>query len=178
MPNASSFNTLTEVATGSVTWRELGNSNFGLLDSLLDPSLATRTVLVGAYSTIPASGIAGRLFLSSDTLQLFVDTGAFWYLIASPRPIINSSVSLTLVLSHARARIRLNAAGAIVVTVPLNSAVAFPVGTEILISRIGVGAVSVAATTGVTINASSLSIANQYGAATITKVGTDEWDLN
>ena len=63
-------------------------------------------------------------------------------------------------------------------TVPLNSSVAFPVGTQINILQTGVGQTTVVATGGVTINgAPGLKLRTQWSAATLIKRATDTWVL-
>lgn len=75
--------------------------------------------------------------------------------------------------------VEMNVATANVVTVPLNSTVAFPVGSQILISQYGAGVTSVAPAGGVTIRSvnGSLNLGIQYSAATLVKIGTNEWYL-
>lgn len=90
----------------------------------------------------------------------------------------DATTTRTLALTDANDYIRFTSASDTTLTVPLNSSVAFPTGTRIDFSRMGVGNVTVAATGGVTINkAEGLKIAAQYKAATLVKVATDEWDL-
>ena len=64
-------------------------------------------------------------------------------------------------------------------TVPLNSSVAFPIGTTIEIVQYGLGKTSIAATGGVTIYSvgDKKSLTAQYASATITKIATDSWTL-
>jgi hypothetical protein len=71
----------------------------------------------------------------------------------------------------------MNSASANNLTVPLNSSVAFPTGTEITIMQYGAGKTTIVATGGVTLRsrASLLSIGAQYTGVTLLKVGTDEW---
>ncbi len=85
----------------------------------------------------------------------------------------------TLVLTDAHTYIRANSASDITFTVPPNSSVAFPVGTEIIFIRYGTGALDVLAGSGVTINSpnSSLIVADQFGQVALYKIGTDEWML-
>jgi len=87
--------------------------------------------------------------------------------------------SATLALIDANTWHYCNSASAIVITVPANSSVGFQVGTEVVLARGGVGAVSIAAAVGVTIYShnSLLNIANQYQEVRLKKVGTDEWIL-
>jgi Major tropism determinant N-terminal domain/Protein of unknown function (DUF1565) len=65
------------------------------------------------------------------------------------------------------------------VTVPTNSNVAFPIGSTISISNAGTGLLTIDAASGVTLNKldTQTFTLNQFGTATLTKVGTDEWDL-
>ncbi len=87
------------------------------------------------------------------------------------------TVSITLALTNQGNYIRLNDASTpIVVTVPTNASVAFPIDTEITLFSLGAAANTVAATGGVTINNAGLTI-TRYKAAVLKKVGADEWDL-
>ena len=64
--------------------------------------------------------------------------------------------------------------------IPLNSAVAFPIGTRIEIIQEGAGQITVQGTTaGVTLNSSGgkTKLAAQYAQATILKTATDTWYL-
>lgn len=85
----------------------------------------------------------------------------------------------TLVLTDQGKFIYTTNGSATTITVPPNSSVAFPVGTQIDFAQYAAGKVTFAQGSGVTINSvSSLkSIAAQNGAATLVKQGTDEWLL-
>jgi hypothetical protein len=87
--------------------------------------------------------------------------------------------SYTLVLSDADKLVEMDVATANNLTIPLNSTVAYAVGTQIDISQYGAGQTTFVATSGVTIRSANnwLKINARYGAATLTKVGTDEWYL-
>jgi hypothetical protein len=65
------------------------------------------------------------------------------------------------------------------ITVPPNSSVAFPTGTEIVILSYTASTVDVAKGSGVSVNSkdAKLVIDGQYAAATLKKMGTDEWVL-
>lgn len=89
-----------------------------------------------------------------------------------------TGTSYTLVLTDADKLITLSNAGAITLTVPPNSSVAFPTGTRIDLAQLGAGQVTVAQGAGVTINVPAsltLLLAEQYAEATLTKYGTDTW---
>ena len=89
------------------------------------------------------------------------------------------TVSSTLALAHKGQTVLVNSASAVIVTVPLNSAVAFPVNSQIELVRYGAGTVTIAATGGVTIRSSEskATINKQYESVILTKIGTDEWLL-
>jgi hypothetical protein len=66
-------------------------------------------------------------------------------------------------------------------TIPLNSSVAFPDGSIFTLYNEGSGDITVTASVGVTLreagttNSGTDFIINQYGLATVIKIGTDEW---
>ena len=70
-------------------------------------------------------------------------------------------------------------AAAQTVTVPPNSSVAFPIGTQIDCAQIGAGKVTFAEWAGVTIQSKAWNkaISAQYVGATLKKIGTDTWLL-
>lgn len=120
--------------------------------------------------------VASKLDVAGDTM-----TGNLEFSFGSgvvANIITESTTSRTLALTDAFSYIRTTNASATTITVPLNSSVAFPVGTRIEVIQGGTGQTSFAATGGVTVNtATGLKISAQYRAATLIKVATDEWDL-
>jgi hypothetical protein len=87
--------------------------------------------------------------------------------------------SYTLVIGDAGKLVEMNNASANNLTVPPNSSVAFPTGTQILISQYGAGQTTVVAGSGVTIRSASnyLKLSSQYSGATLVKIASDEWYL-
>jgi hypothetical protein len=87
------------------------------------------------------------------------------------------TAAYTLVLADAGKAVEMSNAAARTITVPPNSAVAFPVGTVIELTRMGAGAVTVVAGAGVTIRnaATVLTLRAQYSVVTIRKRAADEW---
>jgi hypothetical protein len=67
----------------------------------------------------------------------------------------------------------------VTITVPANTTIAFPVGTQIAVLRNGTGTVTFAGASGVTVNSkdSALAIAGQYASAALLKTATDTWQL-
>lgn len=86
----------------------------------------------------------------------------------------------TLVLTDASKVVEFTNSGAVTVTIPPNSSVAFPIGTAILLTQIGTGAVSIAPGSGVTLNsrANYRKIAAQYSSVSLRKRATDSWILD
>lgn len=97
----------------------------------------------------------------------------------SDEVVTNAQVaSYTLVLSDKGKLVEMGVGTANNLTVPLNSSVAFPVGTEINILQTGAGQTTVVATGGVTINGTpGLKLRAQWSYATLIKRATDTWVL-
>lgn len=82
----------------------------------------------------------------------------------------------TLVLGDAGKLIEMSGGGTL--TVPLNSNVAFPVGTQIMVLQTGASQVTVAPQSTVTINGTpGLKLRAQWSFATLIKRATDTWAL-
>lgn len=91
---------------------------------------------------------------------------------------INDQVgtTYTFALTDNGALVRCSNASAITVTVPLNSTIALPIGSQILVSQAGAGRVTLSPAGGVTLNNSlSLSSRAQYSILALIKTGTDTW---
>lgn len=86
--------------------------------------------------------------------------------------------SYTLVLTDAEKMIDMYSATATTLTIPKNSAVAFPVGSIVAVRQKGVGVVTIAPVdTDVTINApGDLETSGQYTIGVLVKIGTDIWE--
>jgi hypothetical protein len=89
-----------------------------------------------------------------------------------------TGTTYTSVLADNGKIVEMNNASANTLTVPLNSSVAYPVGAQINILQTGTGQTTVAATGGVTINATpGLKLRAQWSSATLIKRATDSWVL-
>lgn len=132
----------------------------------------------------PSSPTNGQLFTDGDkTWQYSSSTGA-WKLetqiLNAAQLEINAQTgtTYTLALTDAGKLVTLSNASAISLTVPLNSSVAFPVGTQVNLSQVGVGRVTVAGAVGVTVNSAlGLKTRTQYSVLTCIKTATDTWLL-
>ena len=90
-----------------------------------------------------------------------------------------TSATYTLVLADAHRLVIRNNSSANTVTVPTNTSVAFPVGTQITVVQTGTGTTSIAAAGGVTINSAdgALDLRVQYSACSLVKTAINTWLL-
>jgi hypothetical protein len=136
------------------------------------PAGATGTAgAVGATGPQGATGPAG----ATGPTGVTGSTGPS----GDPGLVINAqTVSYTLVLADASKLVEISNASANNLTVPLNSSVAFPIGTQVSLLQTGAGQMTVVATGGVTINATpGLKLRAQWSSATLVKRNTDTWVL-
>ena len=131
---------------------------------------------------------SGELGLETDTLFVKVGNGTTaWtslaYINQYSLPVIvqnpQSGTTYTLVLADASNKIvELSNTSAITVTVPLNSSVAYPIGSQIMLIQTNTGQVTVAGAGGVTINANpGLKLRAQWSSATLIKRAENTWVL-
>lgn len=107
-----------------------------------------------------------------------IDADAFSPVPQFSLPINSVAVTAyTLALSDAYSLI--NATTGMTITVPPNSTIPFPTGSQVLLYRSAVSGVAVTAGAGVTVNAaaSASNISSRYSVATLLKLGTNDWVL-
>jgi len=136
------------------------------------------------------STITGQTFADADIFEVAVDDGAGGFVskkitgtgmrastITANR---QTGVSYTLALSDAGKLVESNNGSANTISVPLNSAIAFDIGTQILIAQYGAGKTRIVGIGGVTVRSagSKSYIEAQYGMASLIKIGADEWYLS
>lgn len=131
----------------------------------------TYTDATPAITAIVKTGSIGTTHLDFDpATQAELDAG----ITANAQ----SGTTYTLVLTDAFKAVECSNASAITLTVPLNSSVAFPVGTVLEIYQGLAGQVTVSGAGGVTIRAYNGSkTAGQYATVGLRKKATDEWVL-
>jgi hypothetical protein len=144
----------------------------------------------GLVNIVGAGGVTllspmGTVVLSGiNSIGTLRKTGAdVWLFIPSPG-VVNFNrqtnvANYTLLLPDANKVIEMDNAAVNTVTVPLNTAAAFPIGTQITVTQYGTGSTSFVQGAGVTIRSStgSLTINSQWSVATLLKVATNEWYL-
>ena len=88
-----------------------------------------------------------------------------------------TGTTYTLALTDANKLVEVNNGSAINLTIPPNSGVAFPIGTQVVIAQQGAGQITLVAGSGVTLRSRGgmLKLNAQYSVATCIKRGTDEW---
>ena len=123
---------------------------------------------VGAFEATTVTPSSGVVF--SDGTQTKEGT-------PSRTPIVQKTDSYTLSsLTERDSLIEVAKATATTITIPLNSAVAYPVGTSIDILQTSTGQVTIAGAAGVTVNATpGLKLRTTWSSATLFKRATDTW---
>ena len=172
---------------------------------LVGVSSAIQTQLNGKQSTLTNSaGLRGALSDETGTgLSVFGTSPTFTTDITTPSLILNgttltefesfSDIALpkeysinaqtgttyTLVLTDATKLVTCTNGSAIAMTVPPNSGVAFPTGTQLKVAQLGAGTVTITAGGGVTILslASDVTISGQNGVVELIKTATNTWLL-
>ena len=122
---------------------------------------------VTAGTGITGGGTSGTVTVTADTS------------VVAPVTLSTSAQtsSYTLVLTDAYKIVEVSNASANTLTIPTNTSVAFPVGTQITVIQTGAGQTTIAGTSGVTVNSKdgNLKIAGQWGSATLIKRATNTW---
>jgi len=96
------------------------------------------------------------------------------------RPTITTNrqtASYTLAIADRGKLVEMNVAIANNLTIPLDSTVSFPIGTQLEVAQYGAGQTTIVGAVGVTIRSASgnLKIASQYVAVSLIKIATNEW---
>jgi hypothetical protein len=153
--------------TGVVSNAQLDNSSITINGS---------SVALGASTTIDAlpsqSGNSGKYLTTNGT------TASWSNVVYALQTRVVSGTSDTPVLADAGKIVESSSGSATTITVPLNSSVAYAVGTQITLLQTGAGQLIVAGASGVTVNATpGLKLRAQWSSATLIKRATDTWVL-
>lgn len=126
-------------------------------------------------ASAPSTPQTGALWTDSDNDVLYVYNGSTWH---SPMGVERNpqAASYTLVLADRSKLVEISNASANTLTVPPNSSVAFPIGTQIIVLQTGAGQTTLTPGSGVTINGTpGLKLRAQWSSATLIKRATDTW---
>lgn len=169
---------------GNLSWGAAGGGG-----SVTDVSTTLSGITVDTPTTTPV--IKGTLGVSSGGTgltsvgtagQVLTTNGAenaiVWSTPVPPFTVSTVTSNYLLALSDASSMVQYNSVSAGTITVPTNAVAAFTIGTEIEVSQINSGALTIAASGGVTINApNGLYFNRQNQAARLRKVATNTWNL-
>ena len=189
-------------ASAAIDWTKLAVSStvsateLGYLDGVtsavqtqLDAKLASATA-ASTYAPIASPTFTGTVTVAASGVA-FTDgtqtkegvpsrTTVYGAATGAQQSAITANATLST-LGYRDAMIEVNSSSDVTLTIPLNSATAFPVGTSIDVVRVGTGNVIIAGSAGVTINATPQNATNQaklrsqWSSATLLKRGTDSW---
>jgi hypothetical protein len=171
------FSSGTETTTNLLIKKN--NTAAGLYVDVQDTAGASKLVLTSAGRLLLGTTTESTYLLDvNGTARVSGDTsidGVLRETVTTNR----QTASYSLVLTDRGKLVEMNVATANNLTVPLNSSVAFPIGTKIDIAQYGAGQTTVVATSGVTVRSAggALKLAAQYSGATLVKIATDEWYL-
>lgn len=144
-----------DIADSAVTTAKIGTG--AVTSAKIQTSVSLTTPIIGA-ATGTSLNVTGNIIAH-----------------AAPTPIVGA---YTLQLTDDGKYIEKNDSSGVTVTIPLNSSVAFPVGTQIVVIQTGAGQTTFAGAAGVTVNATpGLKLRAQWSSCVLLKRGTDSWVL-
>jgi hypothetical protein len=174
-----SYNDGTQKHAGIV--KDVTDSKWKLFDGVISEPGTTVNFGEGsldvlALLTLEANSITATSDITANGI-VFADGTQRLEGVPSRTPIIQKTASYTLsALAERDNLIEMSNASATTLTIPLNSAVAFPVGTSLDILQTGAGQVTIAGDAGVTVNATpGLKLRTQWSSATLFKRATNTW---
>jgi len=129
-------------------------------------------------NTVAALTVSGSGLITASSAGLaFTDGTQTKEGVPSRTPIIQKTASYALsALTERDSLIEVASSSATTITIPLNSAVAYPVGTSIDILQTSTGQVTIAGDAGVTVNSTpGLKLRTQWSSATLFKRATNTW---
>ena len=134
---------------------------------LTDSNAAANAVLVG-------TGTSTTAWTTSPTVTGTLTAGVA---VGQAVDLDRKTADYTLVLTDAGKVIEINSGSSENVTIPPNSSVAFPTGTQIVVVRLGAGAVVIVEGSGVTTRSDGdkAKIKSQYSSCVLIKHETNEW---
>lgn len=196
LTRADDFNTAAEIAGGDLVFVENGtlyNSTSWVVENEVN-TVGTDNVLWAQFSG--AGTVTGGTNISVTGLQVsVVSNPTFANVVTASSGVAFSDGTQTKVgvpsittidaktasytlsaLTERDSIIEISNASATTLTIPLNSSVAYPVGTTIDIIQTGAGQVTIGNAVGVTVNATpGLKLRTQWSSATLLKRATNTW---
>lgn len=165
-------------ATGNTVARNLTVPAIKRLFVVQNNGTAVLSVVRGATTLLVAVGGAGVFYADGTTDGLILIAGGG--VPTAPPVISETTTSRTLALSDAQGYIRTTNGSAVTITVPPQSSIAWAANAEIHIEQGGVGQITIAAGSGVTINrvgSTNAKTKGQYAVLSLKRVAADTWTL-
>lgn len=151
-------------------------------DTLTNKTLTSPTITTPTFTLATTSSTtSGSISYDSTNKKIQVGDGSNALDYASSTLVINAqTASYTLVLADKDKLVEVSNASANTVTIPANTSVAYPTGTQINILQTGAGQTTISGASGVTVNStgatgSSPKLRAQWSTATAIKRSTDTW---
>ena len=163
------------VITGSAVEFRVTNTGVNIGNVITDVHTVTGSFNISGSGFVHGGGfiVSGTLATSGSGSQGLVAPLKF-----TTAP-VNTNYTLVYTDEGKMVEMNYNVDAPLTVTIPLNSSVAFPIGTEISVIQIGAGTTVITGSAGVTVNSylGYKTIDAQYGVASVVKRGTDSWYL-
>jgi hypothetical protein len=175
--NASTATTLQTTRTINLGGDLSGSASFnGSSDITITATVQANSVALGVDTT--GNYMSDISSGTGITISHTPSEGSTATVSISDSTISTKTNNYTLALIDKRTIVEMNVGSANTVTVPPNSDVAFPTGSEITIFQYGAGKTQILAGSGVTIRSTPGNyLRAQYAVATLVKRGTNEWIL-
>lgn len=166
-----------KIGNGSTAWNSLGYTGAGDIEGVtastgLSGGGTSGTVTLSIDSTVAT--LTGTQTLTNKTLTDVIYTQALL------TPTFSANAYTLALTDQGDILLASNGATAATVTIPTNSSVAFPTGTQITIIQTGAGQLTIQGAGGVTVNSTGATstapkLRAQNSSATLIKTATNTW---
>ena len=164
--------TISDTGVTSIASGVIVNADINASAAIAKTKIAGTAVTLDDLGTITSSMIADSTIVDGDISSAAnIAQGKIADILTNAQ-----TASYTLVLADKNKIIEMNVGSANDLTVPANSVVAFPVGTQIQVLQVGTGKTRILAGGGVTVNATpGVYMRAQWSGVTILKRASDTW---
>lgn len=152
-------------------------AHFGLLAAALDVDVIFNQGTDAARVAAAHQSGGGRFWWSTDTLTMWYDDGTTWQSLGSLLAFSTQTANYVVTANDAGKVVEMNVASGNTLTIPNDTTLVVPVGTQYTIVQYGAGQTTIVAGSGNTIRAynGNLKLAGQYAMASAIKRATNEW---